>query len=301
MITNSDFWSIVVPYYKNKQYLPQLVESIHEHADMPFEIVVHNDSAIEGPPIVTAGIKISIEIRNFGLNFGLSRALHNAVRVSSSDFILFMNQDCVMLRPCLKLLKEVLSRRYVGLVMLQDVCESSPERCDLAEGSFTLQTGIGSGAILAFRRNFWEEVGGTDLEADSGRSDDTVIYRMYQRGYWRAVLVGPRYFRNLSLELQHNKDTSIGPYGTDCSFPKLWKLPGDENTYLSECKNRMSYCCHHIDVEEHKPEGISNMGYWHEYSKSLMAEERKPNSIDWQAASKYGQDKWRKEIEQDFG
>lgn len=296
MISNGEFWSIVVPYYKNKQYLPGLCESLYEHADMPYELVIHNDSAIEGPPIVSAGLKVSIEIRNFGSNFGLSRALHNAVRVSSSDYILFLNQDCVMVRPCLKLLKQVLARPYIGLVMLQDVRESAPESCNLDGGSFTLLTGIGSGAMLAFRRDFWESVGGTDLEADSGRSDTTIIYRMWQAGYWRAVLLGPRYFRNLSAE-QNNKDTSIGPYGTDCGFPRLWKLSEEE--YKAQSKERMNACCHHIDVEEHKPEGVSNMAYWDAYSQTLMREQGKPSTINW-AAAKYGQAKWRKEIEHDF-
>jgi hypothetical protein len=199
-----------------------------------------------------------------------------------------------MLRPCLKLLRDILRKAYVGIVMVQDVCESSPEYCEVPNGRFSLFTGIGGGAALAFRRNFWDEVGGTDINADSGRCDTSIIYRMYKRGYWRAMMIGPKAFRNLSLELEHNKDTSIGPYGTDCSFPRIWSL--NESEYVGECKARMSLCCQHVDFEEHQEAGETNMTYWHNYSKTLMSREGAPSSIDWEKAKLHGQSRWESQI-----
>ena len=277
MITNKDYISVVIPFYLRDNYLAKSIESIHQYADMPFELVVHDDYAKE---VKSAQFrdKISTLILNYGLNMGLPVAANRAINISSSDYILFMNQDCVLTKPIFKRIKEALDHQYIGILSFYG--ESGSEK------PFRIVPGIGAGCLMAFRRDYFNIVGGFNTNTVSGCGDTPIIYKCWKYGYFRGYLSDAG-FRNLSLEEQQNRDSSIGVEERDNAFPKLFNTSIDQWRLMRE---NNAVCQKNQDVYQLTEAGDFNMTYWHEYSKSVV---RDDGSIDWKNAKKHGQDKWR--------
>lgn len=268
------------------------MQSLREHADMPYELIVHNDSGYE--PFE----ELSTQICNYGPNLGLSRSTHNAVNLASSNLILFMNQDCVMLHPCLKDIRNVLSKPYVGYVLplehtieVTEWCNVNGTKVGIAPG------GAGGGSVIAFRRDAWNQVGGMDLRSHSGSADCSFCCRLLKAGFWRGTWQGDNCFRNISLEEHQNTDSSFskrpGPV-LDCNLPLIWKHPNYEQT----CRERMKDCCKYTGEQVESEAGTNNSHYWHQYTLDLIP--RGPSSINWTVAARHGQDQWRSLIEADY-
>jgi len=290
-----NLFSVVVPYFLRFEYLKGLVESVHRHADMPFEIIVHDDSGRELKSLELRD-KVSTVALNFGKNLGLAAAANRAVALANGKYVLFMNQDCQLIRPCLREYSRVLDKPYVGILSPygDPYPLYSPEWIEVDGTRFTLNNGISSGATMAFRKDFWEEIGGFEEEIISGCADTPVLYKMYRHGYFRAVVLGEKRIRNVSAEDVGNRDTTIGPYG-DCGYPRVFKVSEEEYRRLS--LERAVYCQRNQDSHQHEPAGISNLHYWHAYSEELLPRSGVVSSINWEAARKHGQTRWRTLIE----
>ena len=289
-----EFFSIVVPYFRRPHYLKMLVNSIHKYADMPFEIIVHDDRGIDLSSLDVKD-KVSTIILNTGLNLGLAPALNRAISVANSEYILRLDHDCIMTKPCLKAYTEVLKKPYVGVLapMGDPHPITGPEYIQCDDGTkFTFMSGIADATMAVFRKSFWSEVGGFVDDVVSGCADTPIYYKSWKYGYFRAVVLEESSFRNLSAE-KGNVDTTIGPYG-DCHLPLIFNLPN----YGKLCGRRMEYCQWNVDSHQKIPgDPISNLDYWHNYSTKVLPEEGVVSSINWEAAKKHGQDKWRKIIE----
>lgn len=287
------FFSICVPFFIRPNYLKGLVESVHRHADMPFEIIVHDDKGMDLSSLELKD-KVSTVILNLGKNLGLAAAANRAIACANSKHILFINQDCELIRPCLRDYAKVLEKPYVGILSPygEPYPLSSPEWFEVDDVRFTLAHGISSGAALAFRKEFWEEVGGFEDDVISGCADTPLLYKMYKEGYFRAVVLGERRVRNVSAEDQGNRDSTIGPYG-DCNYPRVFRTDDYENL----CRQRGQRCQNNQDSQREVPAGLSNLDYWHGYSVEVMPRSGVISSINWEAAKKHGQIRWRRLIE----
>jgi len=282
------FFSVVIPYFIHKHYLENLVESIHRHGDMPFEIIVHDDRGIDHSS-ATIKDKVSTIILNLGKNLGLAAAANRAIACANSKYILFLNQDCELVRPCLRDYAKVLDKPYVGILSPygDPYPQNSTEWIEAEGVKFTLRPGIAGCCVLAFRKEVWEETGGFE-EVISGCSDTTLMYKMYHAGYFRAVVLGEKRIRNVSLEEHGNRDTTIGPYG-DCNYPRVFNL----DNYEQLCRERAWQCQRLQDEHQKEPAGISNLHYWHSYSVELIPQDGVITSINWEIAERHGQARWK--------
>lgn len=291
-----EFFSVVVPYYKRPMYLKQLVDSIHQYADFPFEIIVHNDAGMDRSTDIVRD-KVSTVINNMGFNFGLAESANRAIKLASSENILFMNHDCVMTGPCLKAFKTILERPYVGVINGFGEPPEYPERYLEHKGvKFFLKGGVGGCCIMIFRKSVWKEIGGFE-KVDSGRSDTVIPFKCYRHGYFRAKLYGEFPFRNLSHE-KHNIDTTLDG-GRELHFPKLFNVTGGE--YFKACQDRLQSWQKYGREEEFRPEGIANLKYWHGFSMKLVPDSN-PEHINWggSEAKKYGHREWKKEVKENI-
>lgn len=289
-IKNSDYISVVVPYFLRDYHLKNCLEAVHRFANYPLEVVCHDDSASEGKSIQFKD-QMSTLLLNFGLNFGLHAAANRAISAAHSKYILFLNQDMLMLRACLREIKAVLDKPYVGILSLYGEPFTPKESMEVDGVRFSLYPGIGSGCAMAFRKDFWQEVGGFEENVHSGCSDTTILYRCWKFGYFRAILVGDPTLKNVSLEENQNRDTSIGPTGTDCAYPKIF---GIQNQY-QQMRERMEVCQKNQDGQRHMPASISNVDYWDQYSHKILRDGL--GRIDWDAGVLHGQAKWKRMIE----
>lgn len=288
-----DFFSICIPYYRRPHYLKRLVDSIHEYADMPFEIIVHDDHGIDHSTDIVKD-KVSTVIHNYGFNFGLSEASNRAIKLASSNNILFMNHDCIMTGPCLKAFKTILERPYVGMINGYGEPPEYPKRyLEHKNVRFFLKGGVGGCCIQIFRKDVWNYIGGFE-PVDSGRADTCIPFKCYRHGYFRARLVGEFPFRNLSHE-KNNIDTTLDG-SRELHFPKLFHISGED--YFRACQERLETWQKYGRDEEFKPEGIANLKFWHGFT-SRMIPDNDPLHIDWELAEGYGQVKWKKMIMKD--
>lgn len=304
MISNDQYFSIVIPYFLQFNFLEKLVDSIHKYADMPFEIIVHDDGASgafadDNLSSLKVKDKVSAIALNMGVNFGIATASNRAIKLATSKYILFLNQDMEMIAPCLRDYANVLDKPYVGILSpYGDGYPMETREYIVANGTkFSLCHGIASGASLAFRKDVWEDIGGFEQDVISGCGDTPFIYNMWRQGYFRAVALGKQRINNPGLEIYKNKYSVIGVTGTDCGYSKIF--PNTIEQLKKHAKDREQVCQRNVDRVRNEPASISNIDYWDEYSGKIIQEDGVISSINWENAKRHGQDKWRNLIEKE--
>lgn len=290
--------SIIVPYFNRPHYLRELIDSVHKFADMPFELIVHDDASVDNSTseIFNLRDRMSSLIINNGHNIGLSASVNRLVNMASSDYIIFLNCDCAFINPCFKNIFEILSRPYIGFVHI--INSINPYEPNIQDTKFSL-VGIQSGSALAFRKNVWREVGGWS-NVHSGAADVAFIFSIFSRGYFGATPFGKKYASNLSYERVQSQDSSMGMSGFDCSYPKIFGL----SNYDRECQIREQEYHSYADSPSLRtgPGGFTNIDYWHYYIMKLLFTKQGENAvdrIDWDAAKIHGHDRWKDDILKD--
>lgn len=289
--------SIIVPYFNRINYLKELIESAHKYADIPFQLIVHDDASVDGstPEVFALRDKLSTLIINRGHNIGLAESVNRLVNTATSDYIIFLNCDCAFTTQCFKSIKDIISKPYIGAL---HIANSYAPELNANDNHFTL-TGLESGAALAFRKSVFNEVGGFP-KVHSGVSDVAFIFQVLSKGYFNATPYGKRYVSNLSYERMGNKDSSMMMSGYDCSYSKIFNIPQD--IYNKECKIREKEFNRNANSLIEVPGSITNMGYWCEYINKLLKTKKSTNPverIDWEMAKIHGHDKWKAEILKD--
>lgn len=291
-----NYVSIIVPYFNRIHYLRELIDSAHKCADMPFELIVHDDASVDGttPEVFQIRDRVSSLIINNGHNIGISSSVNRLVNIASSEYIIFLNSDCAFINPCFKNIVDLLSKPYIGIVHIVNVID--PFEPNITNTRFSL-TGLGSGSAMAFRKHVWREVGGWP-DVHSGSSDAAFVHSIFAKGYFVATPYGKTYAANLSHERAQNKDSSMGMSGYDCSHPKIFGI----NNYDRECKIREEECNRYANSLTNVQGSITNINYWHDHMNKLLSTGTGNCSVDkinWETARLYGHDKWKDDILKD--
>ena len=89
---NPDCISLVIPWFSMPVYINRVIKSIHEHADYPFELILHDDGSNKETvfDLMKNRDKISTLILNSGYQLGLASSINRAVALASSKYILFL-------------------------------------------------------------------------------------------------------------------------------------------------------------------------------------------------------------------
>lgn len=294
---NPDFISIIIPWFRRPVYINRVIDSIHKYADYPFEIIIHDDGSDAETvfDLCKKRDKISILILNSGNQLGLGESINRAVSLASSKYILFMNSDCAIIKPCFKDIIAVLERPYIGVVSTGDNKSILPEYIKLKQVSFGLIKSIGDGSNFAFRKEVWNEIGGFESDVTCGCADTPFIYKMWKYGYFRSVLFDEQRIINMSREEQQGKDTTMISKleNKELSYPKLFG-PID---YDEICKQRKFKCQERFTDIKNQDASIGNLDYWRFYTESLFKQYGMISTIDWLKAEKHGQNKWKDIIE----
>lgn len=289
---NKDFISVILPWFNRSIYINRVIDSIHEHADFPMEIIIHDDGSNAETvfDLCKKRDKISVLILNSGGQLGLGESINRAVSLASSKYILFMNSDCAIIKPCFKDIIAVLERPYIGVVSTGGNKSILPEYIKLKQVSFGLIKSIGDGSNFAFRKEVWDEIGGFESDITCGCADTPFIYKMWKYGYFRSVLFNEQCIKNMSKEEQQGKDTTLLSKleNKELSYSKLFG-PID---YETVCKQRKLKCHERFIDIKNKDASIGNLDYWRLYTSSLFKQLGMISTIDWLKAKKHGQNKW---------
>lgn len=298
--TSSDFFSIVIPHFSlddergriRLSYLEQCIESIHKYADMPFELILHDDSAFNG---LTYHLKdkTSTIIHNYGKNIGLADSANRATSLAGSKYVLFLNNDIIMNKRCLLDIKNMLDKNYVGFMTF---APGFGENTYLQSNGtkFGIVHGIGGGCLIAFRKETWSEIGGW-AQVHDGCSDVAFMVKFWRHGYFRGAIETDVIFRNLSQE-DGMRFSLLGPY--DSMFPpRIFNVPDSDYETLHQIKKQRYI------LNEHrlKPEpDLLDMHFWDKTSSEIVGQNLR--NINWEhpAAKRFGQAKWKEQVNGDI-
>ena len=327
VMPRDSYISICVPTFCRPFYLSKLLDTLAQHADMPYEVIVHDDGSPRElqEEVFRMRDRFSILSFNTSQNQGLPAASNHCISQASSKYVLFLNDDCFFVKPCLKDLCNVLSKPYVGVLSPANDPGKLPEReVATANGTrFAVSNFLGGGSCVAFRKEVWAEVGGWDERSTSGQADNVFIYKILRAGYWKALIegtdsvkVGNFVYPEPSTGLPDAyKPTQGYSKGNDCSMPKIF--PYDENRSRLVNHLRRESCQYWVDGERTIDEGngrsfyddrpnptagLNDIPYWGNYFLDMYGHKHSNdvNEVDWKVAERHGQAKWKEEILRDF-
>ena len=187
------FFSILIPEFGRPQYAIKCVESVHEFADMPVEIIIHDDgSGVHKQTELFNKLsnRTSTIIFNCGINFGLARSMNRCRNAASSKYLLKFDADTYMRSGFLRNIKAALDLPYVGIVAV------NPDKILDGPMVHTNKDGIKIKLIpsylttlhLGFRRDVYDEVGGWDENVQTTASDVGFVGSIFGKGYFGAII-----------------------------------------------------------------------------------------------------------------
>jgi glycosyltransferase involved in cell wall biosynthesis len=327
VLPRDSYISICVPTYCRPFYLKKLLDSLQEHADMPYEVIVHDDGSPKHlqDEVFAMRDRISILSFNTGLNQGLPAASNHCISQASSKYVLFLNDDCFFVKPCLQEICNVLDKEYVGVISpANDPGPFGPtERMvtkatkyalgGYKEGAvYAVSNYLGGGSCIAFRKSVWQEVGGWDERSTSGQADNVFIYKILRAGYWKALLEGKDRVKVGNFVYGDDyKPTQGYSKGNDCSFPRMFRISEQDQQRLAYVHREA--CQYWVDGERTIDEGngrsfyddrpnpvagLNDINYWGEYFLDLFGHKHSHSVLDvnWELAKRHGQDKWKEQI-----
>lgn len=309
-----EFLSIVIPSFCRYNYLKELVDSIHKHADTAFELIIHDEPSNDGTrekilKELGDGGLVSSVILNNGLNLGLSESINRATRVAGSNYILMMNSDCRIERPFFKDLINILKCPFVGAVFPSNPVSEQSNKLKTENGTtFYFSRGIGAGWCQAWRKDNFEAIGGWDnFTTTTGNADVNFMCRMLRSGYF---LVSPDYpivdknvnlsqnlwVTNLSNDRVGGSDSCIAfaPEHIESGFPLIFNLDDSLPSYKRLSQERQGKVSERQGEEYRKEGGYVNINYWNNFGQTLINDKY---DVNWEVAKRYGHDKWKNVIE----
>lgn len=298
-LASDKFISIVILSYNRPDMTKNLIESIHQHADMPFELIVHDDASGGQVPqdLLTMKSKISTLILGHTVNMGLAAAFNRGTALANSDYVLTLNDDALMVGPGLQDIVKVLNIPYVGAFGPWQVSAPPGDRIGgrlvrvNPQGlSFFLSPSVGSGSIMAFRKEAWQKIGGCP-QVGCGASDTGLMRNFLKHGYFNAT----RFARE--SEIFDNVDfpecprSTIGTNKFDAAYPQIFKAENFEGC----CRSRWHRIEGFMKTSQAAVAGLCNDNWWHDYFVDNCIPEE--NNFNWDNMTYHQQ--WRGRIEED--
>ena len=302
-LANDKFMSIVILSFSRPHRLKALLESIHQHADMPYEIIVTDDaSQMAGdhlPSEVFDCRKLtSTMIFNNGVNMGFAASANKGTALANSDYILFMNDDTLMSGPSLKMIKEVLDKPYIGSFgPWQGENPPPPDKVQVSIAGTPLQLGsLPSGSsIFAFRKQLWFDLGGFPQVYHNG-GDIAFLHKMCMNGYFAArndVDLDNVMFRNVDVE-QGYQESTFTRSRFDSSYPPVFGV-GNLDA-LNVGREKRIYDFSHAEYETEF--GLHASDSWNKYFADAKLDGE--NNYDWSKLGRFGQDDWKELVEREL-
>jgi len=310
-LSPDQFFSIVIMSYTRPKHLKDLLQSIHDHADMPFEIIVHDDAS---------GRELEVEIFNecrhacstmiFGspntINMGLAAACNRAIALANSKYVLLLNDDTKMLGPGLKDIVKVLEVPYVGSFGPWQCATKvkpgaiNPKATNIpvtANGiDFTLSALPAGAGIFAFRKEVWEEVRGFP-QVYTNAGDTGFMIRLLKRGYLNASrFINREEFLINVDQMDGYKDPTAGKSPYDSSYPHIFGIEPPKLAVSNENRRVRIYNYSHENY--YSEAGDVNHTWFDQHFQE--ARRGVDHGYNWEVFKRFGQIKWRDQVEKDL-
>ena len=293
----NEYVSVIVTYCKAQKpdvdrasLLERCIDSLHRHADMPFEVLVHDDTGIE---LTSLNVKdrITTLILNMGENMRQPVAQNRMVKLATSRYIMLIEDDIELTRPCFKDMTNILKKPYVGFINPEGRTEEEMLVSD--ETRFVISGHLSGSWITAFRKDTWKHVGG--FAEWSHVSGPVFCFSCFKKGYWRGWF-NETIARDVDLEEHDNEWRTRHVFGRQ-NIPRIFKMDPATWQFMSNARHSMSMKNYN---EAREIDGsASNFKYWAWWWDALNKPNKCISSINWEIAKIHGQDRWRKNILED--
>lgn len=201
---NSIVFSILIPSWNNLNYLKLCIQSIRKYSAAEHQLVVHVNEGTDGT--VNWLKQNQICFTHSTTNVGVCKALNMAYALAKHDYVVYMNDDMIVLPGWDRALIEMIKRMpnnafYLSSTMIEPVESGNP--CVLAPHNFGRSPDTFNEELLLknFRlfkksdwcgatwppslvhREYWEKVGGYSEEFSPGLySDPDFSKKLWQAG-----------------------------------------------------------------------------------------------------------------------
>jgi glycosyltransferase involved in cell wall biosynthesis len=316
-IHNEDFISIAITSFNRHYMLERLIDSIHKHADMPYEISVSDDGGAmysDFEFITRLKSKVSHVAVNMGRNKGLHFNTNTAVSLTRSKYVVNFYEDTEVQAPFMRDTVNVLRHApYVGMIYLDNRVnlEHSMIHCKTPKGQgYNVFCHNGSEWATAFRREYWCEVGG--YAEDDIYGDLPFNNRGWKNGYFSCTLDGP----NRALDLDkfidenghwHSDDTS-GKFidGGYANYPKIFGIPDSKLREMD--KERIHQCSlwNHVErtADRENSESTEYINEFHLVGcrnwKRYITKALENGKVDWNLLEQTYHSRYINELKTDF-
>lgn len=198
---NRGLTSIIIPTYNGLQLLSNCIESIREHSDVPYEIIVVDNGSRDGTQEYCR--KERLILISLPENQGFPVACNKGLAVAAGEQLLVLNNDC-------KVTPNWLSQLLTALNSAGDVGAVGPVT-NYASGEQQIEADLGPqdekweefarkfnrtdsskwvavtrliGFCLMFKRSVYERIGQLDEDFSPGHyEDDDYCYRAVREGF----------------------------------------------------------------------------------------------------------------------
>lgn len=197
---NGILTSIIIPTYNGLHLLSDCVESIREHTDAPYEIIVVDNGSRDGTKEYC--VKEKLILISLPENTGFPVACNKGLAVAAGDQLLLLNNDCQVTPRWLSQLSAALqSSPDIGIVGpitnyasgQQQIDTGLSEPDELIEYARTFNRTDASkwtevrrliGYCFMFKRSLYDEIGALDEAYSPGHyEDDDYCFRAVMGGF----------------------------------------------------------------------------------------------------------------------
>jgi len=299
--SNNDFISIVILSFQRPEHTKNLLKSIH--VQRIFEKVPHETILVDDASFLDdTQSKLFNEMRQFtstiifnhGVNRGFTHAANQAVALSSSKYILLLNNDMEMVKCDFPRIVTALQAPYIGCLGVMGGAgrEGGPVISRDGVNVELNSNPKGSGAF-AFRKDLWEELGGFP-ERHHSAADIGFFYSALKAGYFNGFLVdSEKLLRNVDQEEGYASPTE-GTTRFANGYPRLFGV--SKEVFIEESLKRKHRILQISQADDKTSAGINNIQYWSDWFAGIHVD----GKIQWGSKFMFGHEKWWHQVEGDI-
>ena len=178
--------AICIPSYNQQEFLPEAIESVLAQKRKPDEFIIVNDGSTDSSldyakSYETKGVKVISQV-----NKGLPSARNTGIMNTTSDYILFLDADDMLMENALEVIMEVAEKTDADVIAPSFQVFGSREGKVILQAQVIIQDFIGGnriGYFSAIKRSVLLEVGGYSPRMIEGYEDYHLWFDIFKRGH----------------------------------------------------------------------------------------------------------------------
>jgi GT2 family glycosyltransferase len=219
--------SIIIPVYNSIKYTKFCLESIWQHTNGSYEIIVVNNGSNDRTKDYLGQVPKIRAIHNQE-NLGFAKAVNQGISVARGDYIIILNNDCIVTAEWTQRLLRVAEKNNVGIVGVMSNFVGSPQlikvkiknvrsihqiaqKVRTKYNNIFFYTARVVGICMLIKRELIEKIGGFDPRFSLGTfEDDDFSLRSSLCGYQNAIAkdvfifhFGSVTFKKENIKLNH--------------------------------------------------------------------------------------------------